>query len=58
MNLLEVVVRYQESFFPDRHGNQTNKNGYFARFASHSFIWSTMPGKKVALFTAIIAVGF
>ena len=27
------------------------KRGYFARFASHSFIWSTMPGKKVALFT-------
>ena len=27
------------------------KHGYFARFASHSFIWSTMPEKTVALFT-------
>ena len=52
MNLLGVVVTYQQSFFfPDRHGNQTKKHGYFARFASHSFIWSTMPEKKVALFT-------
>ena len=55
MNLSGVVVRYQQSFFPDRHGKPNMRNTdilrVHARFASHSLISSTIPEKKVALFT-------
>ena len=55
MNLSGVVVKCQQSFFPDRHGKSNKRNTdivrVHARFASHSFISSTIPEKTVALFT-------
>ena len=62
MNLLGVVVRYQQSFFPDRHGKPNKRNTdilrVHARFASHSFISSTIPEKKWHCSQSIIAVGY
>ena len=56
MNFSGVVVRHQQSFFPDCRGKSNKRRNtdilrVHVRFACNSFIWSTIPEKKVALFT-------